>query len=76
MLPLVCAVLLLVGCKQNAGVANNGKLTKWIPYNEKSTLADQALRVKLKVERREAMTNTVTDTGEVWFASEVTLYNN
>ncbi len=73
---LLVVVLLFVGCKQNAGVANAGKLTKWIPYNEKSAIADQALRAQLKVERRESMTNNPTDTGEVWFASEVILYNN
>ncbi|HEX2900731.1 MAG TPA: hypothetical protein VHS96_13495 [Bacteroidia bacterium] len=74
-LPLCLLAILVAGCKQNAGVASNGKPVKWVPYNEKSTLADQALRARLKVERREALTNTLTDTGEVWFASEVVLYN-
>jgi hypothetical protein len=67
---LICA-LLLVGCK----ASESQKLGKWLTYAEKAALEEQQLRKELKVEKREAMTNQVTDSGETWFPSEVILYN-
>jgi hypothetical protein len=67
--------LMVLGCKEKAGVANASKPGKWIPYNEKTAAADQTLRSKLKLERREAKSNSLSDSGEVWFNSEVVLYN-
>jgi YD repeat-containing protein len=73
---VLCLCLLFVfGCKETSSLGNKEKPGKWLPYNEKSALAEQHLRAKLNVERREARTNTLSDSGEVWFASEITLYN-
>lgn len=71
-------LLLLLGvaaCKDPSSVSSQVQPGKWLPYTEKATLAEQALLASLKVQRREAQTNSPTDTGETWFTSEVTWFN-
>lgn len=69
---LSVTVLLLPGCKDAAASARQGK---WLSYSEKSQLAEQQLRAKWKVERRNGESNSLSDSGEVWFPSEVIQYN-
>jgi hypothetical protein len=69
-------ILLAQGCKETAPTSSTApKPAKWLHYDEKTKLEEQHLKARLRVERREALTNTLADTGEVWFVSEVTTYN-
>lgn len=70
---LLVLVLLLGACKTRE--ANGGKQGKWLNYAELDAAEEQQLRRQLKVEKRVALSSTVTDTGEVWYTSEVILYN-
>jgi hypothetical protein len=73
-LAIVACILGISACKPSDSSANS-KSGKWLPYPERAALEEQHLRRSLQVEKREAMTNTVTDSGEVWFPSEIILYN-
>jgi hypothetical protein len=70
---LVTCCLLLGACKsQDAAAAKPGK---WMNYAEITASKEQQLRRMLKVEQRDGMSSAVTDTGEVWYPSEITQYN-
>lgn len=67
-------MLLLPACKESAG-SSKKRLTKWLPYAEQAVLDENALRARLKVDRREAQTNSPGDSAVKWFRSETTVYN-
>jgi hypothetical protein len=71
-LAILACMLLLGACKTSESSAKPGK---WIPYTEQTLLKERQLRAQLKVEKREAMSSMMTDSGEVWYPSEVTRYN-
>lgn len=71
---LLVLALVLPSCKESAG-SSKKRLTKWLPYAEQAVLDENALRARLRVDRREAQTNSPGDSAITWFRSETTVYN-
>ena len=70
---LLCG--LAIGACKTSDSSSARKPGRWLPYPEQVAHEEQLLRRKLQVERREGTSNTITDGKEVWYPSEITIYN-